>query len=92
MTFDKLIDPDVLRRLVSETVAETLRQTRELDAAGDVLTEDEAAEILRLEPHQLADERRRGRISASRITGRRIRYLRQDVLDYLLSRRVQAKG
>jgi hypothetical protein len=39
--------------------------------------------LLGLEAHQLRDERRRGRIAASRIVNRSIRYLRSDLMDYL---------
>lgn len=52
------------------------------------MNEAEAAEWLGIEEHVLADERRRGRITASKIVGRRIRYLRGDLVDYLVERRV----
>jgi hypothetical protein len=42
---------------------------------------------LGLHVHQLRDERRRGRIQASQIVGRRIRYLRADLERYLAERR-----
>jgi hypothetical protein len=38
-------------------------------------------------PHQLRDERYRGNIQASQVAGRRIRYTRKDLLDYLARRR-----
>src|SRR5262249_32972554 len=51
--------------------------------------EAEAARLIGLKYHQLRDERLRGCIQASQIVGRRIRYLRNDLLDYLTSRRWQ---
>ena len=47
----------------------------------------DAARLLGLEQHQLRDERRRGRLTASRIVNREIRYLRSDLMQYLLRRR-----
>jgi hypothetical protein len=38
--------------------------------------------MIGLAPHRLRDERLRGRITASSIVGRRVRCLRQDLLDY----------
>jgi hypothetical protein len=52
--------------------------------------EEAAARLLELEPHQLRDERRRGRITASTVVGRRIRYTRADLLEYLRRRRYRA--
>jgi hypothetical protein len=53
-------------------------------------SEQEAARLIGLEPHQLRDERRRGRISASTVVGKRIRYTRDDLVNYLMSRRTEA--
>jgi hypothetical protein len=44
-----------------------------------------------LEPWVLRDERRRGRIHASQIVGRRIRYTREDLMNYLIARRFVQK-
>ena len=88
-----MIDPKELAPIIAETVAATLAQLRADEAAiGDrlALTEQEAARLLSLESHQLRDERLRGRISASVIVGKRIRYSRADLLQYLASRRVGA--
>jgi hypothetical protein len=76
----------LIRQVVEQTLAALEGDRARL---GDKLcySEEEAADLLVLEPHVLRDERRRGRITASRIVGRRLRYLRQDLLDYLLSRR-----
>jgi hypothetical protein len=72
---------------VLETVA-ALEQDRA--RLGDRLaySEPEAARLLGLAPHQLRDERLRGRISASQVVGKRIRYTREDLTAYLMSRRV----
>ena len=51
-------------------------------------TEAEAARLLSLNTHQLRDERLRGRITASKIVGNRIAYRREDLLEYLTSRRI----
>ena len=81
---------DELRPLIEEVVAETIAK---LEAQRDVAngklaySEYEAAQLISLTERQLADERRRGRIKASSIVGRRIRYLRSDLITYLLSRR-----
>jgi len=49
-------------------------------------SEAEAARLLSLAPHQLRDERGRGKIVASQVVGRRIRYLRADLIAYLMGR------
>lgn len=85
--------PDDLRPLVATIVTEALAQLRTDEAAlGDKLAFDEreAARLLGLEPHQLRDERLRGRIAASQIVGRRIRYRRDDLLTYLTRHRTEA--
>ncbi len=89
-----LIDQQELAPIIAATVAATLAKIRDDEAAiGDRLAfnEPEAARLLSLEPHQLRDERLRGRISASSIVGRRVRYQRKDLLDYLDKRRVAAR-
>ena len=86
------IRTDELRPLIEEVVAETIAK---LEAQHDVIngklaySEYEAAQLISLTERQLADERRRGRIKASAIVGRRIRYLRSDLIAYLLSRRTE---
>jgi len=84
------LDPNALRPLIEAVVAEVLTATRDDQAKlGDRLcfAEAEAARLLGLESHVLRDERRRGRITASSIVGRRIRYSRADLCEYLASRR-----
>ncbi len=79
--------------MIAMVVAETLSQIREDEAnIGDKLAfdEPEAARLLSLKSHQLRDERLRGRISASAMVGRRIRYRRQDLLKYLAARRIKS--
>jgi hypothetical protein len=86
------LDPDSLRPLIREVVQEVLSQL-ESDRAqlnGKLCySEEEAARLLDLEPHVLRDERRRGKIAASQIVGRRIRYTREDLIGYLAGRREQ---
>jgi hypothetical protein len=80
------VNLDVLVPIIERAVdAAVSRLERRLAEHGhnQVLTEEEAAAILGLAPHVLRDERRRGRISASRIVGRRIRYVREDLFGYL---------
>jgi hypothetical protein len=62
------------------------------DRMGDKLAYDEpeAARLLDLKTHQLRDARLRGDIVASKITGRRIRYAKQDLLNYLAANRWSA--
>jgi hypothetical protein len=50
-------------------------------------SESEAAALLSLHPHQLRDERRRGRVEASVGPGMKLLYTRQDLLTYLSRRR-----
>jgi hypothetical protein len=84
------LEPEALRPLVELVVSEVLRRVQDDLARLDgrlAYSEGEAAALLGLQPHQLRDERRRGRIQASEVVGRRIRYMRQDLLDYLQGRR-----
>jgi hypothetical protein len=85
------VDKEALRPMVEEIVREALNQyLANQKALPDKLafSEEEAARLLGLNPWQLRDERLRGRISASGIVGRRIRYTRQDLIDYLSARRL----
>ena len=82
--------PELFAPLIQQAVKEALAH---LDAARDELPggrlawpEAEAAPLLSLEPHQLRDERRRGRIQASVGPGKKILYSRQQLLDYLAKR------
>jgi hypothetical protein len=86
-----LLEPSLLRPLIQEIVAEVLAALEE-DRANvpDKLaySEAESARLISLNVHQLRDMRLRGEITASRIVGGRIRYTRQDLVNYLLERRV----
>jgi hypothetical protein len=81
----------MLRPIIEAVATEMLAR---LDGIRSTLSADrlaysepEAARLLGLEPHQLRDERLRGRIAASHIVGRRVRYLREDLIEYLLARK-----
>jgi hypothetical protein len=88
------LDPAALRPIIEAVVAETITRVEERRAALPegrlAYSEEEASRLLGLEPHVLRDERRRGRITGSRVVGRRIRYTRQDLLDYLMRTRTDA--
>ena len=94
-SFGLSVPIEALRPLLKQIVNEVLAEMEASRAQTDgklAYTEDEAARLLGLESHQLRDERRRGRIAASQIVGRRIRYTRQDLIDYLLARRTLSHG
>jgi len=82
----------IIAATVSKTVAE-LVESGLLGRSGAsrklACTEAEAARMLGLHTHQLRDERREGKIQASQIRGRRIRYTEQDLLHYLAGRRYE---
>jgi hypothetical protein len=87
------IDAEALRPLVRAVVAEVLAQVEGARASLPdrlAFSEPEAARLLGLAPHQLRDERQRGRITASQVVGRRIRYTRADLEQYLAARRTEA--
>lgn len=85
------LEPDSLRALVREVVREVVEQLGRDRAAlpGGRLawSEPEAAALLSLRPHQLRDERLRGRLQASVGPGRKVLYSREDLLGYLSARR-----
>ena len=94
------LDSEALTPLIREIVRETVTAIQ--DAQGAVperrlaYSEEEAARLLGLQPHQLRDERRRGMITHTKIVGGRIRYVRDDLTRYLAERSkqppVQGKG
>ncbi len=89
------INPADLQPLIRQVVTEALAQLDADRARLDgklAYSESEAAQLIGLEPWQLRDERRRGNIRASQIVGRRIRYLREDLVSYLLGRRWTKAG
>jgi excisionase family DNA binding protein len=89
------IDHEALVPLIRIVISEALAEL-EADRAkvGDRLcySEQEAAQLLGVKENVLRDERRRGKIEASQIVGRRIRYTREDLLRYLASRRIASNG
>ena len=88
------LEPALLSPLIRQIAAEIICQL-ETDRAklGDKLaySEAEAARLLGLRQHQLRDARLAGTISCSQITGRRIRYTREDLLRYLAENRWQPR-
>lgn len=86
------LDQAALTPLVRMVVAETLAVIEAERAKFDgklAYSEAEAARLLDLNPWVLRGERLRGRIAASKIVGRRIRYTRTAILDYLTRRRIE---
>jgi hypothetical protein len=87
-------DPESLEPVIRQVVEETLVRLESERARLDgklAYSEEEAARLLGLAVHVLRDERLRGRITASQIVGKRIRYMREDLIAYLLGRRWQKK-
>jgi hypothetical protein len=89
------LPPDALRPLVEQIVTEVLAR---LDQARATLpadrlaySEPEAARLLGMQRHQLRDERLRGRIQASKIVGKQVRYLPQDLTNYLMRQLTDVK-
>jgi len=88
------LNHDALRPLIAEVVEQTLVR---LDATRAALpdrlafSEPEAARLIGLNSHQLRDERLRGRIAASQIVGKRVRYLREDLVAYMLAGRKEGE-
>jgi hypothetical protein len=81
---------DTLRPLIEAIVDAALaRLDADRSAFGvkEVYSEVEAAQMLGLNVWSLRDERKRGRIVGSQICGRRIRYLRSDLIAYLMRNR-----
>jgi hypothetical protein len=89
-------DVEELRPLIQAIVEETVRRLEgERATLGDgrlAFSEEESARMLGLNRWQLRDERRRGRIGASRSVGRRVLYSREDLARYLAARRVEAEA
>jgi hypothetical protein len=88
------LNPDAFRSFVRAVVVEVLAAQAgdrpSLPSGRLAYSEPEAAALLGLAPWVLRDERRRGRIAASSVVGRRIRYLRSDLERYLADRRTEA--
>jgi hypothetical protein len=87
------VNLEALKPLIAEVVGEALARLQAHQAAlgePQAYPEPKAAALLGLRPHQLRDERLRGRIGHSRVVGNQVRYTRQDLLDYLMARRSPA--
>ncbi len=87
------IPTEALTPLIAAVVEQTLARLESArSAVGEriAFSEPEAAPLIGLNPHQLRDQRRRGKIAASAIVGKRVRYMREDLVNYLLARRTSA--
>jgi hypothetical protein len=83
---DLRVDPDELRPLVQDVVRSVMDELTGLNhlVHGKLaLSEEEAAELLGLNPWQLRDLRLAGKIGYVRVVGNRVRYTPADLLDYL---------
>ena len=78
-------DPEALKPLIETIVLEVIAR---IDKGDDRLAFDEAeaAAMLGVTKTTLRDERLRGRVNAS-LVGRKVRYSRNDLLEYLANRR-----
>ena len=77
--------PADLEPIIVAAVAKTLAAIQEDQARiGErfAFSEPEAARLISMKPHQLRDERLRGRIGASGICKNGIRYTREDLWAY----------
>ena len=82
-------DVETLRPVIQQVVAETVAQLEAEQSKFNgriAYTEAEAAALLGVQPHALRDLRRMGEIEASKI-GRRIVYMRTDLVEFLESNR-----
>lgn len=84
------LDPEDLKPIIETVVADVIER---FDTGEQRLafSEEEAAAMLGVNSTTLRDERLRGRVEASTV-GRKIRYTRQNLLDYLARRRWQNNG
>jgi hypothetical protein len=74
------IDPEVFEPVIRKAILAVIDQFQEHRLA---LNEEQAAALVGLRPSQLRDERRRGRVAASILVGRRSRYSPADLRAYL---------
>jgi hypothetical protein len=90
------LDVEVLRPLIDATIEQVLARLELVRATLGpekiAYTEAEAAGLLSMARHQLRDERLRGRIQASQVVGRQVRYMHADLVAYLLRNRVNDEG
>lgn len=88
------LSPDDIRPLIEAVVTDVLIRLNAARLADDgrmAYSEPEAAAMLGMNPHQLRYERLCGRLSGSVVAGKRVRYLKSDLLNYLMRRRVNEK-
>ena len=83
------LDPAELKPIVEAVVCELLEKFQQ-DPDRIAYSEAEGANLLGVTTTTLRDERLRGRIEAS-LVGRKIRYTKQNLLDYLASRQWEPK-
>jgi hypothetical protein len=86
------VPPEALKGIIREVLAEVDQARAAVPERRLAYSEAEAAALLGLAPHQLRDERLRGKIASSQIVGRRVRYLRGDLVAYLMARRSKTKA
>ena len=87
LQFDPALLTPLIRQIVEETVRAMDAERAQLGDGRLCYWEPEAAGLMGMQPWQLADERRKGRIQASVGPGRKVMYTRRQLLDYLESRR-----
>ena len=83
---DLQLSTDEIRPMVQEVVRaviDELTSMNHLVHGKLALTEEQAAELLDLNPWQLRDLRLVGKIGFARIVGNRVRYTLPDLLEYL---------
>jgi hypothetical protein len=83
---DLQLNSGELRPLVQEVVRavmDELTEVHQLTHGKLALNEEQAADLLDLNPWQLRDLRLAGKIGFTRIVGNRVRYTVPDLLDYL---------
>jgi hypothetical protein len=84
------LDQAALKPLITAIVRATVAELEAVRARFDdrlCYSEAEAARLLSLNVWQLRDLRLRGEITPSRVVGKRLRYLRDDLIRYLLERK-----
>ncbi|NLX55876.1 MAG: helix-turn-helix domain-containing protein [Planctomycetaceae bacterium] len=84
-----LLDRETLKPLVNEVVRQTLAECREMfesQPARLAWKEDEAAQLIGMQPHQLRDRRLEGRVLATKI-GRSWYYCREELMKLFADRR-----
>lgn len=83
------IAPDEFKSVIEAAARKAVSEfaTQQARLPSGCLSESQAAAWLGVSRHSLRDLRLSGGIKASRIVGRRIRYLPADLIDYVNSKR-----